>query len=187
MRLNKGELAAKLTVSEKSLTNWQREGMPVLEHGRRGQPSSYDLAAVLRWIRRTRDPLRLLHVPIAALEREAGLVPATVADVWTEVHRHALSRALALARIDWLEDARAYGLLDGDPFDASELAGLVESFIAFLARRLAAADAGAGQACSAVLIGREDRARSLEEAIDWAAAVIPGFQPARGGASTGGT
>src|SRR5262245_25502344 len=53
MRLNKRELSEKLDVSEATLTTWQREGMPVLEHGSRGKPGVYDLAAVVRWMRAT--------------------------------------------------------------------------------------------------------------------------------------
>jgi hypothetical protein len=77
MRLIKRELAARLNVSERSLTSWTREGMPVLEHGRRGAPSYYDLGAVLRWVKRTRDPRYVGRVPIAQLEEELG-APAPV-------------------------------------------------------------------------------------------------------------
>lgn len=77
MRLNKKALAQKLKISERSLSTWQREGMPVLEHGRRGQPNTYDLAAVVRWIEKTGRgiDLRMGMEPIAldALKRELGL------------------------------------------------------------------------------------------------------------------
>jgi hypothetical protein len=53
MRLNKKDLSEKLRVSQRSLTNWQKEGLPVLEHGRRGQPNIYDLAAVVRWLKKS--------------------------------------------------------------------------------------------------------------------------------------
>ena len=76
MRLNKADLAKKLGCSERALTIWQDEGLPVLEHGRRGQPNSYDLAAVVAWLKRTGRGL--MHFPrggrrpidIGALERE---------------------------------------------------------------------------------------------------------------------
>lgn len=78
MRLSKRDLAAKLCVSERSLTAWQDAGMPVLEHGRRGQENAYDLVAVVRWIRQTRSPRYIARVPLAELERECGLALAPV-------------------------------------------------------------------------------------------------------------
>jgi len=78
MRLNKRELAAKLLVSERALTDWARLGMPVVTHRARGQQSTYDLAAVVAWVRRTRDPRYVGRVPLEQLERECGLAPAPV-------------------------------------------------------------------------------------------------------------
>jgi hypothetical protein len=77
MRLNKAELAGKLRVSQRSLTTWQKEGLPVLEHGRRGQHNVYDLAAVVAWIKKTGRGLDLRMnakpIDIPGLERELGL------------------------------------------------------------------------------------------------------------------
>lgn len=81
MRINKRELSERLGVSEQTLTAWQRAGMPVLEHGRRGKPGTYDLGAVVRWVRSTGYGLGMHNrrgqavVKIDALERELGLVP----------------------------------------------------------------------------------------------------------------
>jgi hypothetical protein len=78
MRLIKKELAVKLGVSERALSSWQNDGMPVLEHGRRGQPNSYDFVACVQWIRRTgagqlgrAGP----RIDLCRLEQEAGLTP----------------------------------------------------------------------------------------------------------------
>ena len=77
MRVNKKILAKKLGRSERCLTTWQRDGLPVLEHGRRGQQNVYDLGAVVAWIKRTGCAMDLrLNRPaidIAGLERELGL------------------------------------------------------------------------------------------------------------------
>jgi len=97
MRLIKRELAAKLNVSERSLTSWAREGMPVLEHGRRGAPSYYDLAAVLRWITQTRDPSKV-RVNIVALERELGIGTRPPA-----IDARVIARAIAQARVVFFE------------------------------------------------------------------------------------
>ena len=81
MRLNKRELSEKLDVSETSLTTWQKQGMPVLEHGARGKPGVYDLCAVVRWIRDTGAGLLCRTGPridLDRLERECGPVPPAV-------------------------------------------------------------------------------------------------------------
>lgn len=77
MRLIKKDLAAKLGVSERALTTWQREGLPVLQHGKRGQPNAYDLAAVVRWLDSTgrgqRPRMGDRPIDIEKLKRELAL------------------------------------------------------------------------------------------------------------------
>ena len=49
--VNKRELAEFFEISERSLTEWQKEGMPIHTAGeQRGQEHQYDTAAVHRWI-----------------------------------------------------------------------------------------------------------------------------------------
>jgi hypothetical protein len=77
MRLSKRQLAEKLGCSERSLTIWQARGLPVLEHGGRGRPSTYDLGAVVAWIKKTgaglmRNTFRHPSIDIARLELELG-------------------------------------------------------------------------------------------------------------------
>lgn len=47
--VNKRELAELMDVSETALTDWQDEGMPVVERGSAGVAGKYDTADVLRW------------------------------------------------------------------------------------------------------------------------------------------
>lgn len=49
LALNKRELAEALDVSERTLTEWQAEGMPIAAQGGPGADNSYDLAEVVRW------------------------------------------------------------------------------------------------------------------------------------------
>src|SRR5262245_45800851 len=76
MKLNKAQLATKLRCSERALSLWQQEGLPVLEHGRRGRPNFYDLGTVIAWLKRTARGItpRPGHraIDIEALERELG-------------------------------------------------------------------------------------------------------------------
>ena len=48
--VNKRELSETIGVSERTLTEWQKDGMPVVEFGEsRGEPNTYDTEAVIRW------------------------------------------------------------------------------------------------------------------------------------------
>ncbi|WP_027823491.1 terminase small subunit [Laribacter hongkongensis] len=47
--VNKRELSLILGISERTLTEWQREGMPVVTHTGRGSANQYDTAAVIKW------------------------------------------------------------------------------------------------------------------------------------------
>lgn len=49
LQLNKRELAEALDLSERTLTEWQGEGMPVAAIGGPGIDNRYDLAEVVRW------------------------------------------------------------------------------------------------------------------------------------------
>lgn len=77
----KKALAVMLGVSERSLTAWQKEGFPVLEHGRRGKQNVYDLSACVNWIKKTGrglNPRNGKHlIDLGRLDRELGLVMAS--------------------------------------------------------------------------------------------------------------
>lgn len=48
--VNKRELSEILGISERSLTDWQKDGMPVVELGEsRGHENTYDTEACIRW------------------------------------------------------------------------------------------------------------------------------------------
>ena len=163
MRLIKRELAAKLNVSERSLTSWAREGMPVLEHGRRGAPSYYDLGAVLRWITQTRDPSKV-RVNIVALERELGIGTRPPA-----IGGAAVARAIALARVDffaegWLDE------YDVVPRDAAEMQDL---FIYLLAQQLELAGVPGVQGQVAACSPEAAFPESLEDIIARMRAEVP--------------
>ena len=48
--LNKAQLAEMLGFSERTLTEWSQEGMPLAHTGGRGQENAYDTAAVVAWM-----------------------------------------------------------------------------------------------------------------------------------------
>ena len=49
LQVNKAELAAILGISERSLTDWQKEGMPIVHVGERGESNQYDTEQVIAW------------------------------------------------------------------------------------------------------------------------------------------
>ena len=120
MKLNKRDLARKLGCSERALTTWQQQGLPILESGRRGQSNTYDLAAVVAWIKSTGAGLvnntRVGRTPIniAALERELPpSIKATAEEIFDYLTEHG---RVPLA-------ARFYGGCCRDVDWALELAG----------------------------------------------------------------
>jgi phage terminase Nu1 subunit (DNA packaging protein) len=48
-RVNQTELAAILGVSDVTLWEWQKDGMPIVERGERGQANVYDTSEVIAW------------------------------------------------------------------------------------------------------------------------------------------
>ena len=48
--VNKAELAAIVGVTERTLTTWQKQGMPIEHEGERGEENAYDTAAVVTWM-----------------------------------------------------------------------------------------------------------------------------------------
>lgn len=105
---NKRELAAVLGVSERTLTEWQEQGLPIEVIGGRGLDNQYDTAKVIEWrIQRALagqsresgkerlERLQAEELEMRIAERAGRLVPA--ADVerrWTE--------AITAARTDLL-------------------------------------------------------------------------------------
>ena len=50
MTVNKRQLAEILDVSERTLTEWQRAGMPMVINAARGHENQYNSAAVIQWL-----------------------------------------------------------------------------------------------------------------------------------------
>lgn len=60
MQVNKKQLAEVIGYSERALTDWQKEGMPMLYDAARGASNIYDTAQVIQWmIRRELDKFQL--------------------------------------------------------------------------------------------------------------------------------
>lgn len=47
--VNKAELSELFGISQRSLTEWQDDGMPILAKGDRGESNQYDVPACIRW------------------------------------------------------------------------------------------------------------------------------------------
>jgi len=88
------------------------------------------------WLQNT-DPVQSLRSKGLQAARPAGATEQPPGpDVWTA---RALGRAVALARVDVIEECKAIGFLDDEPLTPSELLDLVDVFVAALAERLQAA------------------------------------------------
>lgn len=60
MQVNKKQLAEIIGYSERALTDWQKEGMPMLYDAARGASNAYDTAQVIQWmVRRELDKFQL--------------------------------------------------------------------------------------------------------------------------------
>lgn len=172
MRINKVDLAKKLGVTERALSTWQREGMPVLEHGRRGLSNTYDLAAVVRWMRNTGRGMTLSGgrkgpVDLDAIEREldgSGRPPEPD-------HAAIIARAVALARVDWLRDMPSWDVT----VPAGELADLGDLLIVEIATQMKAAGyAGIGDALDAICVDAAwPEGASFDQVAQVAAAHVP--------------
>lgn len=100
-RVNQTELAQIMGVSDVTIWEWQKAGMPVVGHGERGKANEYDTSAVIAWkievevakVRKEspRDALYLAQrrlVDIQIGEKEKTLVP--IAEVEPEYARMVL-------------------------------------------------------------------------------------------------
>ena len=98
--VNKARLSGILGKSERTLTEWQKEGLPVETHGERGQSNTYDTEKVIAWMvtrgsnvaaQTEQANLRLIHAKVRIAEAEAGkqegnLIPLEVMKAeWSSV------------------------------------------------------------------------------------------------------
>ncbi len=99
MLVNKRQLSEILGISERSLTEWQKEGLPVASYAdNRGQANEYDSGAVIRWMiqrelerlnkEKPRDRLDRLKADAIELdikERTGELAPAALFErAWSD-------------------------------------------------------------------------------------------------------
>ncbi len=99
MLVNKRQLSEILGVSERSLTEWQKEGLPVASYAdNRGQANEYESSAVIKWMiqreierlgkEKPRDRLDRLKADAIELdikERTGELAPATMFErAWSD-------------------------------------------------------------------------------------------------------
>ena len=115
------------------------------------------------------DPAQALRGKGLQATRAAGATgQLPVADVWTD---RALGRAVALARVDALEECQSLGFLNAEPLTPSELLDLLDVLIGALADRLRAA-IGAGPAAAVhaqLLAGERDVCGlTLDQALELA-------------------
>lgn len=123
MKVNKKQLADIVGVSERTLTEWQEEGLPIARKGMRGEENEYDTAVVFTWYARRalvlagksetqRDRearLRGDMLEIQLAKEHGSLVPAgEVKPVWE-------SRVLAAAAFMMSRQSRLAGILEATP------------------------------------------------------------------------
>lgn len=121
-QFNKREVAEILGVSERTLSDWQADGMPVVERGARGEENAYDIREIMEWhtaraLRKVapetqRDRLTRLQADLAELnlaEKNKALVPAAeVRPLWE-------SRVLAAAAFMAGRHSRLAAILEAAP------------------------------------------------------------------------
>jgi phage terminase Nu1 subunit (DNA packaging protein) len=100
--LSKNELARRLGCSERILSIWQREGLPIAERGHRGNANRYSLRDVLGWLKLTgRGQTRVgpgqRPIDVAQLERELALETGAGAKAAGEDILHYLAERAAVA------------------------------------------------------------------------------------------
>ena len=78
--VNKRDLAEFLGVSERALTTWQRDGMPVRVAGARGEGNEYDSAAVVRWMVDRKASKKAQTPRDRVADRQAALLDMQIAE-----------------------------------------------------------------------------------------------------------
>jgi phage terminase Nu1 subunit (DNA packaging protein) len=70
-KVNQGELAEVFGVTDVTLWDWQKQGLPILEQGERGQSNTYDTRDVIDWF--TKRALEKASAPESQRDRLARL------------------------------------------------------------------------------------------------------------------
>lgn len=139
MKVNQTKLADVMGVSDVTIWEWQKEGMPVAVRGERGQANEYETAEVIRWytgrevkkVQAESPKDRLARLQGDALELELAqkhgtLVPfEQVAPAWN-------SRCLAGAAFLMGAPSRLAGILETTPGIEAKREVLKREFTQFL-------------------------------------------------------
>lgn len=140
--VNQTELAQIHDVSDVTIWEWQKAGMPVLDRGERGTANQYDVGATIKWriarevekarggksIRDRRDEVALEREEIELARQKEQLVPADqVEPVWK-------NRVLAGAALMLGRHSRLAGLLEATPGVEAKRQLLRQEDAAFLSK-----------------------------------------------------
>jgi phage terminase Nu1 subunit (DNA packaging protein) len=120
--VNQTELALLHDVSDVTIWEWQKAGMPVLERGERGAANRYDVGATIRWrvareadksasktVKDRRDLVALEREEIELAKQKDLLVPVEqIEPVWK-------TRVLSAAALMLGRHSRLAGLLEATP------------------------------------------------------------------------
>lgn len=140
--VNQTELAEIVGVSDVTIWEWQKEGLPILHRGERGEANHYDTANVIEWLkqralqlagkaetqrdRETRFRADLLEIELA--EKRKILVPVTeIEPIWT-------SRVMTAAAYQMSRASRLAGILEATPGIEAKRAVLKKEDAEFLTR-----------------------------------------------------
>ena len=91
--VNKSELSDLISKDVRTLTNWQKQGMPIAVEGGRGKENLYDIAVVMEWYSdRKCEPLNL------RIQELTGSESTEYAEGTIEYETHRLTKARADAQ-----------------------------------------------------------------------------------------
>ncbi len=156
-RVNKKELSDILGISERTLTEWQKEGMPIAFDGDRGQSNEYDTAHVIEWY----------------VNREKAR-----AQVETPRDRLYLAQE-ELARIQIAEKHRTLvAVAELEPLYADLVVTFRQRMLAIPGRLAPLLETTAGM---------DNKRALLAEAIDEALTELSNYEPSAGADSSGGS
>ncbi|MBL8518200.1 MAG: terminase small subunit [Betaproteobacteria bacterium] len=140
-KVNQTELAEILGVTDVTLWEWQKDGMPIEQRGERGQANVYDTTACIDWrierelAKRGKETQRdrLTRLQADALERENAIKAATLVPA-EEIEPVWRGRVFAAAAFLLGQRSRLAGLLEAAPGIEAKRTLLEREFTEFLTR-----------------------------------------------------
>lgn len=166
-KVNQTELAEILGVTDVTLWEWQKEGMPIEVRGERGQANLYDSAACIDWrierelAKRGKETQRdrLTRLQADALERENALKAGTLVPA-EEIEPVWRGRIFSASAFLLGQRSRLAGLLEAAPGIEAKRTLLEREFTEFLTRL--GVDGAAMQAEVDALLARLSEAEAKE-------------------------